>query len=745
MTGAAGWPGRLRGTTAAEGVALVAGIAVFGYVAWDGALWDARLQLLLHLIGIGAILALGALATRGAALPRTRIDVPILGLLGAQALATAAALNVGMSLRATAGMVAMAAMLPVALIAIRRRPTWVALAVGLPVLGLAAAALGAMLARRVEWVLSGAPGLPPIRLPAEGTPFGSVAVPPFILLGAWALAGIVEDAGLRRGLRGALLLVGIPLTLLSGSRSAWLAIGVSVVVLAAPWAWRQRHRVVHVRRFGRREILLGAGIVAAGAAALVLVGPRLTAVTSLIYRGELWRDTLAAWTSDPITGVGPGFMPYARQAAAPDFSFPVSQPHSHNLALGVLGDAGLLGLAAGAALFVTFLVVAGPWRSRTPAGRVASAALVGLAAGGLTEDLTFLPGFDLIVILLVAVALADAGAVTWRPIRPTRGIRDIAALAATAVAGTALLAAMVTNDAAAIAYRSGVDAADDGAWPVAVDAFQRAVAMDPWHPLGPDALAVALAVDGRVGEATLATAAAVERNPGNGRAWTNRAVLCGLVGDAACRLEAADRAAATAVLQSPSLVNAALAYEALGRIAEADEAYRRSLLTNPLTSFGAPWPRVVDPGDGSVDPPGLEAPDLNLLLARWAAGVPIDPDAYALAPVRALAFAMRGDDDAARAELDASRGELPASLLTWDIHLVLLRHWGEPTDDVERIAAALRGSPVDPPDHPIEIPGVRYDIGSFRILPRDGFVPQAEDLRVEPLFPWILETVLPGR
>ena len=40
-------------------------------------------------------------------------------------------------------------------------------------------------------------------------------------------------------------------------------------------------------------------------------------------------------------------MPYARQAAAADFSFPVRQPHSHNLPLGVLGDAGIVGLAAG--------------------------------------------------------------------------------------------------------------------------------------------------------------------------------------------------------------------------------------------------------------------------------------------------------------------------------------------------------------------------------------------------------------
>ena len=37
-----------------------------------------------------------------------------------------------------------------------------------------------------------------------------------------------------------------------------------------------------------------------------------------------------------------------------------------------------------------------------------------------------------------------------------------------------------------------------------------------------------------------------------------------------------------------------------------------------------------------------------------------------------------------------------------------------------------------------------YDIGSFRMIPRDGFVPGAEDLRVFPLYPWILDTLLSG-
>src|SRR5699024_3033169 len=98
--------------TEGEWVALAAAGATFGYVGWDGALWDARFQLLLHLLAIGAIAGLGVLAWRGGSLPRTRIDVAVLGLVAAFALATTSAVNVGMSLRAMAVIVATALMLP---------------------------------------------------------------------------------------------------------------------------------------------------------------------------------------------------------------------------------------------------------------------------------------------------------------------------------------------------------------------------------------------------------------------------------------------------------------------------------------------------------------------------------------------------------------------------------------------------------------------------------------------------------
>ena len=94
----------------------------------------------------------------------------------------------------------------------------------------------------------------------------------------------------------------------------------TLLVAGLPWAWRHRGRLRPRGRPGPRTILAGLGGLALLAFGALLVVPRLGAVTSLLYRASLWQDTLSAWATDPLLGIGPGFMPYARQAAAADFS-----------------------------------------------------------------------------------------------------------------------------------------------------------------------------------------------------------------------------------------------------------------------------------------------------------------------------------------------------------------------------------------------------------------------------------------
>jgi O-antigen ligase len=717
---------------AALGVAL----AVFGYVGWDGAMWDARFQFVLHLAAVAALLGLAALAWRGGDLPRTRLDLAILVLLVAIGVASLSAWNAGLSARALAGVVATAAMLPVALVALRHRPGWTAAVVTVPVIGLSVGALVMMGWRRLEWIAVGGPGLPPVRLGHEGTPFGSVAIPPFVILAALPLALLVPHPRLRLALVAGLGVVGVPLSLVSGSRSAWIAIGVSAIVFAGARLLRSVRRPRLPRRLTPGWVAAGIVGLATVAAAAAFIGPRLTEASSLVYRGFLWRDTLAAWSADPLFGIGPGSMPFARQAAAPALSFPVRQPHSHNVSLGILGDAGLLGLTAALVLAVAFLMVAGPWRQRSLPGRAASSVLIGLGAGLLFEDLTFLAGFNLLVLLLVAEALLGADAVAWRPVR----LRAPAAAVA-AAGGVALVVVMLLGDAGAVEYRAGVDAAGSGRWGPALASIQRAVTLDPWHPTGAKALAVVADRAGRPGLAEAAARRAVELNPGDGSSWTNLALLCQARGDAACARHAADRAVDTATTPGRELVNAALVYEWLGLPDLADSTYRLSVLTNRWTTLTRPWPRPIDVGDGRAAEIAAETADLNVLIGRRAFGQEIDPDDFPSLYAGMLAHAMRGEREAALSLADRAIARERASSLTWELAALVRRHFGRNVDYELAVGEVARGEPLG--EGPSQPAAQIYDIAAFRAYPADGLVAAAERLLPQVPWPWVLESLLP--
>ena len=307
-------PHRASPALPGELVALIAGLLVFAYLAWDQALWDPRFQAPLHLIAGAAVVAAGMLAWRTLPVPRTGLEIPILALLVTLGLATVTSENPGLSARSLAVSITWALLLPVGLIVVRRRPAIASIAAIIPILGLALSTLVEMVGRRVAWVAADGPGLPPVRLPGESTPFGSVAVAPFVLSACLVLTLLVSSPAVRRGLQAALVAVGLPLTYLSGSRSAWLAFGVAAVVLGIA-SWRRMGIRIRLPR-GPREV--GVTVIALLVLALgtAFAAPRLTAVTSVLYREGLWGDTLRAWSANPILGVGPGVMPYARQAAA---------------------------------------------------------------------------------------------------------------------------------------------------------------------------------------------------------------------------------------------------------------------------------------------------------------------------------------------------------------------------------------------------------------------------------------------
>jgi O-antigen ligase len=725
----------------AELAAVGIGLAVFFYAGWDGALWDPRYQLGLHLAAVAVFGGLLWVGLSGRDLPRTPLDIPILALLLAFAVACLTAWNPGLSARALAAIVGFAVMLPATLLALRHRPDWTALVVTVPVLALSLHALAVLAWRRVEWLVAGGTGLPPVRLDHEGTIFGALAVPAFSVIAALPMALLIPGRRLRRAMLIALAAVAVPLTLLSGSRSAWVAAAIAGLVLAAPPLVRRLRPSwsalrTRARRLSPRDVGLAMLGLALVAVAIAFIAPRISDARSLVYRLFLYRDTLAAWSQDRAFGIGPGSMPLARQAAAPPLTFPVRQPHSHDVPLGILGDAGLIGLVAAVVLFVTFVVVAGPWRTRSLSGRTAFAVLMGFAAGMLFEDLTFLPAFNLLVIVLAAMALLDAGAVRWVAI-PRAARLPLGVVAG--VGAIALIAVMTVGDAAAIAYRTGTDAAADARWPESYAALRQSSRLDSWNPAAPKALAVVADRLGLGDEARAAAETAVRLSPGDGASWTNLAVLCRMQRDRACARHAADRAVDTATPQDQELVNAAVVYEWLGNEAAADRAYRLSMLTNYLTGLTQPWPRPISIGDEQPSELAANLEERNLLVARRLTGESIRVDDYDGQITRALAAAMLGDQATAEEEVRRGLQRDRSSTAMWEVAALLGRHYGTDDGRLERIADATRGQ--GPPD-PTQPPSLIYDIATFRAFPGDGFVSEAVRLVPDRPWPWVLEPLL---
>lgn len=697
-------------------------------VGWDNALWDPRLQAVLHLAAAVAIGVLARMALRGDAMPRTPIDLPLLTLLVAEGIATISAWSIGLSAPAFAGIVVTALMLPVALVALRQRPNLTALVTVVPVIGLAAVSLWTLAWRRIDWVLAGGPGLPPVRLSNEVTQLGLVTIPPFVLLATLPLALVVTRPELRRWLVWLLLALCVPLTLVSGSRSAWIAFGVTGAVLAASSLGELRALL----RLSARRIAGAAALLAIGAAGIIYVAPRLTQTSSLIYRGRLWDATLHVWMADPLLGIGPGAMAYARQAIAP-----FVQPHSHDVPLGILGDAGLAGLVVALVVIVRFAWVARPRRQHPLPGRAAYAVLIGVAVGFLTDDLTFLPNVNLLLILLVALVLRDAGAVEWRPV--PRRLRGWGA-SGMAAAAAGLLVVAILADASAIWYRAGTDAVAAGAWADGLGDFSMSVQLDPGHPAGPKALSLAADHEGRTDLARTSTERAVALNAGDWAAWTNLSLLCLKDGDPACAAEAARHALDTSGRSAVTLVNAALVFEGLGRPTQADALYGEALLVDWETGLLVPWPRPVPLSNEPAVASGAFNQQLALLVARRQRGEDLRPASYALASIRALAFGMEGNREAARSAMKAAYVEQPADPLTWDVATLLLAHWGEDNSRAIRIGNITRGSALVT-EAPV-MPALSYDIGSFRAYPGDGLIRAAQRLLPSRPWPWDLEPLL---
>jgi len=208
----------------------------------------------------------------------------------------------------------------------------------------------------------------------------------------------------RRALYAAALL---PVTLalvLSFSRGA-LLLGVPAALLAMGW------------RVGGRWRWTVLALVAVGALMLIplLRVPRFASLLDLeqggtFFRLELWRSSLQLLREHPWFGVGPGnfLEAYRTRYVLPSAWQEFNLEHPHSIYLDHWTRLGVLGVAAGVALQVTFWRAMRRWPKRDALVLGLTGSMAALLAHGLVDNTLFFPDLALAFFLILALVQRDS-------------------------------------------------------------------------------------------------------------------------------------------------------------------------------------------------------------------------------------------------------------------------------------------------------------------------------------------------
>ncbi|MFM2105326.1 MAG: hypothetical protein RL338_358 [Chloroflexota bacterium] len=689
--------GAPRGATRrpVDGTIVVASVGIglgFAYLVVAGGYAgtvDPRLRVLsLVLTAAVATGWLVAALARPALRPRSTLMPGIAASLGALAVATALAPNprLGIEHVAWAVLVATLYLGLVRLAADDRLRPRLAVAVTVGGLVVAVAYLVVVASDWVAlWSLAGRVTTPPLRPAASHLGLGNASGVTMLTLLVLLPAAIRYGAS-RRALPVVLLAIAGMVTVASGSRSAWLALPVTVAVLLAVRGRLADRRPASIPR--ARPVRPVAAIAALGALALLVVaatllGPailgRLTSGGESLRVGH-WLVALRMAAESPVLGHGPGSWAASRirYTVAPEADHYV--PHAHDLLLQVLAELGLVGAAAGAilVLLVGRLIVAA-LRDADPARRrdgwAALATTVYFVAHSMLDLYLTTPSILLAAALPVALLDARAGVRSGRvepsPAGRTPGRRfadrraTVACLALVVVAAGSLGAAEST---ALTALRATV-AVNEGRADEGLRLAREAAAADPAMPahdliLG---LAAARAGDMDLAASALERAAAADDLP---TAWLDVAAL---------RLGRADRAGAAVALERALRLGDQQPAVRLGAAAIALELGDRDAAVEHLAAVVAAAPTIA--ADGPVAEQLGLGPAWDAALARAAGASPAVGAAIALArgdPALAAALATAIDDP---------RGRRTMRLLA--------AGWTGDGPAAEALAAAVAADPLD--------------------------------------------------
>lgn len=525
------------------------------------------------------------------------------------------------------------------------------------------------------WVSLGRIIAPPLRPGFEslglGDPSGLAAVLLLLLLAAMSHLGV--DTPTRRLVaftHAALTLIAIFLT---GSRSAWVALAFTLVLIGALWLLNAERRALIwnvARARGFRTATLGISI-----ATLIAAVVFSRAVAGRI--GEPAGDTrtafahasLAMFESDPATGVGPGMwvVDRIRYTQAPDVDYYI--PHAHNLVLQTVAELGLVGVAAGLVIAAVVLLLirtglgsADPLARRLGWGIVfASVFLIVHQMFSLYANMPALwICFAFLVARLDALSTADQPDMTRHAFIPVGIASALLVISAAVWLGFSERAALV-NDAA-------VAAANDGNWPAAEAASRLAFEQDPAMP--PYALSLGLA-EARIGKRVEAlshirASANIDDFP---IAWLDVARLELDLRNRGAAREALDRSLRLGYQHPQVGVGAALMYLELGDHAEAVSALAGALVVAPALASDPWWAKT-----GRRD----------LLEEALTAAIPIAP------PESGYRLALEGGRSDVAAAVVAAMSEEQRAMPE-----LVIRAWAGDRDAFEAIHALAFDNPLD--------------------------------------------------
>jgi tetratricopeptide (TPR) repeat protein len=398
----------------------------------------------------------------------------------------------------------------------------------------------------------------------------------------------------------------VPIFVLGGSRTLWVAAIGATAVIATPLMRR--------RLSTRTGLVLALAVL--GVAILVLVGPgpgqvlrdRLLGTGTLSARADMWSLLVSLWVDHPIGGLGPGSFPWALQQTAYFDTNSWAPRHPDSLIFQTLPELGLLGI--GALLAIVWALAPPILRSPSPATRWALAVFALAGVGTNPAEFTYLLAVAVVWVALAAPRSPASAAPHTRPGRVYR-------FGAVALFGCAGAAWLILN-LAALNYADGRDAARHGDWAEAEARLDTAIALDPGMALYRRQRGAVRLIAGGPEAAIRDLDEATRMNPWDDVAWRSLALAHSQSGDLVAARFAADEATR---VQRSDPANLLLAASLRGDAGVADTAL--------LGEVVQAWPAVVGASGWSA----LAGEDVDAIemltrgLERWEDGRPSpEPD-----------------------------------------------------------------------------------------------------------------------